>query len=158
VAAVTPTSILAESATTCFGFTARLALERMQDGIDSTPSHVRGVSWVLEIDGSVDASTANEVVASVDSFAIRGDQGNRLDLAIIKLPGFGRRFSASGLVRIPELPGGVQEGDQTRILAWIQTPGGSFGVQGIIFNVRQGPAGPESVEPGPLASEGCPNP
>src|SRR5215207_2474324 len=122
VAAVTPTSILAESATTCFGFTARLALASMQDGIDSTSSHVRGVSWVLEIDGAVDVSTANEVVASVDSFAIRGDQGNRLDLAIIKLPGFGRRFSASGLVRIPELPGGVQEGDQTRILAWIQTP------------------------------------
>jgi hypothetical protein len=142
--------VLAEAAASCFGYTARLALLR-----DGDHAAVRGVRWRLEVTGPPDLPAAG-VAASLDAFTIRGDQANRSDLASVRWSEAAQNLTAEGLVRVPEIAGDLREGDQAHILAYIQTPGGDFGVRGLIFGLRRQPGGPVALTPTVLPPAECP--
>lgn len=84
----TPVTILAESTAVCFGVTARLALVSADDRIVSAPpSMLRGARWRLELTVPADMPATEEVKASLDTFTIRGSQGTRDDLVLLRAAG-----------------------------------------------------------------------
>lgn len=161
----TPTAptVLAESWARCFGFTARLVLISTESNSDTIAPPavraVRGVRWRLEISGPADSPADASLAASLDTFTIRGTQANRADLANVRWSGTRgpvESLAAQGTVLLPEVQGAIEDGDQGRILAWIQTPRGAFGLRGIIFSLRTAPTGLEAIAPVVLPTEGCP--
>lgn len=152
--------VLAASSASCFGFTARLALVSTESDSDTVaPPAARGVRWRLEISGPADSPADASLAASLDTFTIRGTQANRADLANVRWSGTRgpvESLAAQGTVLLPEVQGAIEDGDQGRILAWIQTPRGAFGLRGIIFSLRTAPTGLEAIAPVVLPTEGCP--
>lgn len=137
-----PPAPLAETAANCFGFTVRLTLVRAAGDADpATPRAVRGVRWRLDVTGRPGEVAAEESLASLDIFTIRGERAARDDLAIVRLSGATTSLSAEGPLRLPEVGGAIRDGDGGRIFASLRTPRGQFGVRGIIFTLHPGPDG-----------------
>ncbi len=130
-----------------------LASDRMA-GIQ-TSSNVPEMSWQLDIEVPHHDLGIGTLYASIDAFTVRSDQGIRLDEAGLQLSGLGQRLSYSGAIRIPEWPGGFQDGDQGRLQGWIVTPSGSFGTGTVGFSVRPQPTGLASDAPYSAASHEC---
>lgn len=147
-----------ESTARCFGYTARLTL--VAGGESTTPATPSAVAsetqWQLTVAGPPGLAIEAQVTASLDTFTIRGEQANRLDLALARWSGSAQVLTAQGVVLLPELEGEIREGDQGRILAFIRTPGGSFGLDGLIFQLRPEGDGVAILSPVPLAQEPCP--
>ena len=159
VATPAPLRPLAESSVSCFGFTVRLSLlaAGSTDGAEPSPA-VRGVSWRVAVDGPPDLPPHTAMTASLDAFTIRGDQANRLDLALLRSSGAARTLAGEGPLRVPDIHGEIRSGDQVRISAWVQTPRGQFGVRGFTFGLRAPPDGLEALTPAVLPQEECPAP
>lgn len=156
VATTTPGTVV-DSTMTCFGVTARLALVRTERDTFAPPSStVRGLRWHLDVTMPPDMLATEEIQVSLDTFAIRGDQAVRNDLVALRLSGRAWPLATEGAVRVPELPGGIRAGDQGRVLVWLQTPRGTFGVRGIIFDLTPHPEGLEGSNPSALPAESCP--
>lgn len=148
-----PTEIVAH----CFGYTARLALE---SGDDNPPApmpatRASGMRWRLTVEASTGTAIDDTVSVSLDTFTIRGEQANRLDLAIVRWSGMAQELMAQGVLLLPELEGTIREGDQGRILAFIRTPAGIFGIHGFVFPLRPEGASIAILSPVPLTQEPC---
>jgi hypothetical protein len=148
-----------ESTASCFGWTARLTLERDAGG--GTPvvmpsSVVGGMQWWLTVEGPATLAIDDEVTASLDTFTIRGERAVRRDLALMRWSGAAQSLTAQGVVLLPEVEGAIRDGDQGRILAWIQTPDGNFGVKGFTFGLRSAGDNIAILNPAPHQQEPCP--
>ncbi len=157
--APTPSSV--EATAHCFGWTARLTLvQAAGDGASSpaTPSSaVSGTQWQLTVEGPTALAIDDEVTASLDTFTIRGEQASRRDLALVRWSGSAQSLTAQGAVLLPEVEGTIREDDRGRILAWIRTPSGYFGVEGLTFRLRPEGTGVTILNPAPLPQEQCPD-
>lgn len=152
-------SPLAESTMVCFGITARLALVRTEDRAVAAPTAmVRNAHWRLALDVPADFLAVEEMKVSLDAFPIRGNQAVRDDLVAPRSSGQAWPLATEGVVHLPAPPGGIQDRDQGRILAWIQTARGSFGVPGIIFGLTVHPEGLNAVNPLAVPVKPCPVP
>jgi hypothetical protein len=156
----TPTPSPAEATAQCFGWTARLMLvQTAGEGTSpATPSSVvSGTRWQLTVEGPAALATDDEVTASLDTFTIRGDQAGRRDLALVRWSGSAQSLTAQGAVLLPAVEGAIREDDRGRILAWIRTPGGAFGVEGLTFRLRPEGTGVTIFNPVPLPQKQCPD-
>jgi hypothetical protein len=156
----TPTPAPAEATAHCFGWTARLMLvQAAGEGTSpATPSSVvSGTRWQLTVAGPAALATDDEVTASLDTFTIRGDRAGRRDLALVRWSDSAQSLTAQGAVLLPAVEGTIREDDRGRILAWIRTPGGAFGVEGLTFRLRPEGTGVTILDPVPLPQEQCPD-
>ena len=149
----------AEATAQCFGWTARLTLvQAAGDGASlATPSSVvSGTRWQLTVEGPAALAIDDAVTASLDTFTIRGDHAGRRDLALVRWSDSAQSLTAQGAVLLPAVEGAIREDDRGRILAWIRTPSGSFGVEGLTFRLRPEETGVTILNPAPLPQEQCP--
>ncbi len=156
IAAPSPTLATAR----CFGYTAQLTLIQ---GHASTPpatatTVASGTQWQLTITGPVTRTGDAVVTASLDTFIIRAEQAMRHDLTLIRWSGAATSLTAQGDLLLPRFADTIRAGDHGRILAWIQTPIGSFGVQGFTFALQPTGDNFTITNPTPLSQEQCPLP
>lgn len=109
------------------------------------------------MEGPAALATDDAVTASLDTFTIRGDHAGRRDLALVRWSGSAPSLTAQGAVLLPGVAGAIREDDRGRIPAWIRTPGGSFGVEGLTFRLRPEGTGVTILDPIPLPQEQCPD-
>jgi hypothetical protein len=146
-AAPRPAPSLAEASGTCFGYSARLRLVRVDPGLAvRSPSIPQDIDWDLEITGSPGLGPAAQGIASIYAFASRIGSGelSRRDLGQLQWAGSGERLTQRGRVEVEALPGGFRDGDQGSLYAWIDLPAGAVELQGITFRLPAGAEQPET--------------
>jgi hypothetical protein len=159
-----PTSPLAAVTASCNGYTARLALEKeTQPSQSRQPPFVHGVHWRAEIqrppmDLAV-RDVGRPVRVSIETFTVRGQQADRLDIFLGEWRGLSPSVVMEGPVLLSDAFGTFRAGDVgDMFLSVIPPDAPPFGTSKLAFRLRPQSDRVEIAEAAALPLAECPTP
>jgi hypothetical protein len=159
-----PRPPLADVTVSCHGYPARLTLEHeTPPAPNRRPPYVHGAHGRAELQRPPTDLTVRDVGRpvriSIETFTVRGQQADRLDVFLGEWRGLGPSVAVEGPVLLSDAFGGFEAGDVGDVFLWVAPPDAPpFWTSKLVYRLRARPERVEIAEAVALPAPECPRP